>query len=229
VAYYAKIKGGLIEQTIPDSELYEMINDSDNEVASDVVDAVTNAKSQDEQNFSAWLERRDWLNRFFENAGYPDINISQKNFPIPKHNLMEPKGFDLEMRNGRTRTIRNYLRTHDVARLLYEIEMGLAVSPNYSQQIKRFMKQNLDPTYWRNIQYNSVEGFFPELLPQNSQVFSKVGWYSGSRQDAAIIYSPDVRTRYILVVFGEDADYAQDWRIFGDLSRFVYDRMTNLN
>lgn len=229
VAYYAKIKGGLIEQTIPDSELYEMINDSDNEVASDVVDAVTNAKSQDEQNFSAWLERRDWLNRFFENAGYPDINISQKNFPIPKHNLMEPKGFDLEMRNGRTRTIRNYLRTHDVARLLYEIEMGLAVSPNYSQQIKRFMKQNLDPTYWRNIQYNSVEGFFPELLPQNSQVFSKVGWYSGSRQDAAIIYSPDGRTRYILVVFGEDADYAQDWRIFGDLSKFVYDKMTNLN
>ncbi|NMG59544.1 hypothetical protein E1H12_13710 [Geitlerinema sp. P-1104] len=229
VAYYAKIKEVLIEQTIPDFELYEMINDSDNEVASDVVDAVTSAKSQDEQNFPDWLERRDWLNRFFEGAGYPDINISQKNFPIPKHDLMEPKGFDLQMRNGGTRTLRNYLRTHDVARLLYEIEMGLAVSSDYSEQIKNFMKQNLDPTYWRNIQYNSIEGFFPELLPQNSQVFSKVGWYSGSRQDAAIIYSPDGRTRYILVVFGEDADYAQDWRIFGDLSRFAYDRMTNLN
>ena len=229
VAYYAKEQRGLIEQNISNSELYEMINDSDNEVASDVVDAVTQAKSLDEQNFQVWLEKRHWLNRFFEGAGYPDINISQKNFPIPKHDLMEPEGFDLRMRNGETRTIRNYLRTHDVARLLYEIEMGLAVSPSHSQQIKRFMKQNLDPNYWRNIQYNSIEGFFPQLLPRNSQVFSKVGWYSGSRQDAAIIYSPDGRTRYILVVFGEDSDYAQDWRIFSDLSRFVYDRMTALN
>lgn len=229
VAYYAKEQRGLIEQNISNSELYEMINDSDNEVASDVVDAVTQAKSLDEQNFQVWLEKRHWLNRFFEGAGYPDINISQKNFPIPKHDLMEPEGFDLRMRNGETRTIRNYLRTHDAARLLYEIEMGLAVSPYHSQQIKRFMKQNLDPNYWRSIQYNSIEGFFPELLPQNSQVFSKVGWYSGSRQDAAIIYSPDGRTRYILVVFGEDSDYAQDWRIFSDLSRLVYDRMTALN
>ena len=87
------------------------------------------------------------------------------------------------------------------------------------------MERNLALNYWKKIQYNSVEGFFPEKLPLYAQVFSKVGWYSGSRQDAAIIYSPDRNSRYILVIFGNNKKYAEDKEIFPDISLLVYDKM----
>jgi hypothetical protein len=230
VAYYAQEKSGIIRsEQVSSSDLYKMVGESDNEPASDVVDTITQTQSSgflSDSELQSWLFKRQWINRFFANSGYQDINVSQKNFPIPKLGITEPQGADLQIRGEGGNSIRNHVTTYDVARLLFEIETGQAVSSEYSQRIKGFMKRNLDPGYWRNIEYNSVEGFLPEFLPSNAQVFSKVGWYSGSRQDAAIIYSPDGQTRYILVVFGEDENYAKDWKIFSEISKLVYDRMS---
>lgn len=230
VAYYAQVQAGILQENrvLPDN-LYKMINKSDNEFASDVVDAITDTQSLgilQEVEFKDWLYKRHWINRFFESSGYESINLSQKNFPIPKLNLMNPQGVEKQIRIGSgEKEIRNQMRTYDVARLLYEIETGQAVSSEYSKTIKSLMRRNLDPNYWSNIEYNCVQGFFPELLPTNAEVFSKVGWYSGSRQDVAIIYSPDRKVKYILAIFGEDKNYADNWEIFPELSRLIYDRM----
>ncbi|MBD2771570.1 hypothetical protein [Iningainema tapete] len=56
---------------------------------------------------------------------------------------------------------------------------------------------------------------------------SKSSWTSGSRQEAAYISTPDGKTAYILVVFAEDRAYAYDWEIFPQISRLVFNRMTN--
>ncbi|NEO54815.1 MAG: serine hydrolase [Okeania sp. SIO3B5] len=229
VAYYAQEKKGVIAPgTIPEAHLEKMINKSDNQIASDVLDVITNTRSDKklpDSEFNDWHNKRLSVNNFFKSAGYQNINLSQKNFPIPKFDLMSPQGFDLKMRQKPNKIERNYVTTYDVARLLYEIEYTKAVSPEHSQKIKSFMKRNLDRNYWENTEYNSVQGFFPELLPEDAQVFSKVGWYSGSRQDAAIIHSPDRTSNYILVIFGNNKKYAEDEKIFPDISRLVYDRM----
>jgi len=218
--------------SISDSEIYKMIQSSDNEPASRLLDIITGTKSGPNlgaSDLKAWVEKRNNINDFFNKAGYRNININQKNFPVPYLNMLEgPEGRDLQMRGESTQPIRNSLTTYDVARLLYEIEMKESVSPEYSTQMKDYLTRNLRPEAWKSIQYNSIEGFLGEYLPVNVEFASKVGWTSQSRQDAAIIRSPDGKVGYILVIFGDDKSYAQNWTIFPEISLKIYKAMTNL-
>lgn len=230
VALYGQYNVGILpEGTISETEIYKTIQDSDNNPASRIVDTITATESGTEltpEELKNWIDKRLWVNRFFEMAGYRNINVSQKNFPIPYLKLQNPdKGRDLQIRGNARVPIRNYLTSFDAARLLYEIDSGQAVSKEYSVKIKNLLRRDLNPDVWEKKEYNSIRGFFAESLPQDSYVFSKVGWTSDSRQDAAIIESPDGKVRYILVVFADNRGFADDWKIFPKISRMVYDRM----
>ena len=229
VALYGQYKNNLLDKgTIPETEIYKMIQDSDNEPASLIIDRLTRTQSGEDLSpakLDAWIKNRQWVNRYFQNAGYQNINVSQKNFPVPYLGLKEPAGPDLQIRGKGVKPIRNHLITKDVARLLYEIDSDSAISPDYSQRMKEYMWRELNPEAWQKKQYNSIEGFFAESLPRETLVLSKVGWTSFSRQDAAIIASPDGSVRYILVIFGEDKGFSNDWKIFPDISRMVYNQM----
>ena len=228
VALYGQYNNYLLDKgTIPEAEIYKMIQDSDNEPASLIVDRLTGTQSGQDllpAELDTWIRNRQWINRYFQKAGY-QVNVSQKNFPIPYLGMKEPAGPDLQIRGKGVKPIRNHLITYDVARLLYEIDSGSAISPNDSQRMKKYMLRDLNPEVWQKKQYNSIEGFFAESLPRNTRVFSKVGWTSFSRQDAAIIASPDGSVRYILVIFGDDKGFSNDWQIFPDISRMVYNQM----
>ncbi|MBE9188120.1 serine hydrolase [Microcoleus sp. LEGE 07076] len=231
-ALYGQYNAGILpEGTISEGEIYKMIQDSDNEPASRVVDTITATESGTEltpEELKNWIDKRLWVNHFFETAGYRNINVSQKNFPIPYLKLQKPdKGRDLQIRGKGTVPIRNYLTSFDVARLLYEIDSGQAVSKGHSTKIKKLLSRDLNPDVWKKKEYNSIAGFFAESLPQDSRVFSKVGWTLDSRQDAAIIESPDGKVRYILVIFADNRGFADNWKIFPNISRQVYDRMVN--
>jgi beta-lactamase class A len=235
VALYATLQEGtILDERAFTTDLQKMIKKSDNEAASRVLDQISDAESGSEleaENYQAWLNKRKQVNKFFLDAGYQDINVSQKTFPIPYLNLYEPKGRDLQMRGDPNQPIRNKITTHHAARLLYEIMAGQAVSPEYSQQMinlltidpaTRIQKRNLqDPN-----QFNPVRGFFSQSLPDDIYFAAKAGWTSGSRQEAAYIATQDGRTAYILVIFAEDRSYAYDWKIFPKLSRHVFNRMT---
>ena len=54
-----------------------------------------------------------------------------------------------------------------------------------------------------------------------------MGWNSKTRNDAAIIVSPDEKSKYILVIFGDDPSFYKDKTLFPEISRMVYDRMTD--
>jgi hypothetical protein len=220
-----------------DSELYKMIQKSDNEPASRIIDRLTQTESGfnlEGEAYKLWLHQRESLNRFFQQAGYEDINISQKNFPIPYLNLDGPQGRELQMRGNPDRPIRNKITTDQAARLMYEIFTEQAVSPKYSQKMQQLLTRDLRPEIWRQEQYNSIEGFLGEFLPITQVNFaSKVGWTSMSRQDAAFIATKDGTTQYILVIFADDPTYAEDWEIFPEMSLVLFNRMvarnTNIN
>ena len=76
-------------------------------------------------------------------------------------------------------------------------------------------------------EFNPVRGFLSSSLPNQANFKGKAGWTSGSRNDAAIITTPNGKT-YILVVFAQDRAYASDWQIFPDISKLVFNQMNKL-
>ena len=214
---------------ISQQDLYKLIQDSDNNPASLIIDYLTKTTSGDKlygQDYIRWYQKRSWINSYFNMAGY-NVNLTQKNYPIPELNLLDPAGRELQMRENSNNPIRNSLLTYDVARLLYEIYRDESVSFDTSQVVKKLLLRDYELEKLKT--YNSIQGFFGEgLNPSEISLYSKVGWTKSSRQDAAIISSRDGRVRYILVVFGDDPSFADNWEIFPDISGLVYHRMMEL-
>lgn len=236
VAIYSYFETGILQKPEQFSnDLYKMLKKSDNEAASRLLDLITNTKSGFElspQEYQTWLNKRYSINKLFQKAGYKGINISQKTFPIPSEDMYEPKGRDLQMRGASKKPIRNKISTQQVARLMDEIFTGRAISTEYSQNLQQWLRWDLSSSYWKNLDpntgsFNPIRTFFGESLPNNIYFASKAGLTSSTRQEIA--YISDGRTAYILAVFGEDPAYAQDRKIFPQISRLVFERMTNYN
>jgi hypothetical protein len=226
-------------QTI-DPNLYsaidKMILKSDNNGASQVLDYITKTKSSKSElsqaEFKAEKQKRKSINTFYQNRRYsPSINVSQKTFPITKENIMEPAGFDKQLRGKNIqKPTRNKITTDDATLLMYEI-VG-----HSQQEMKKLLTRNINPIFWRQqppnpIEFNPVESFFGEGLEGlgSENIISKAGWTSASRQEVAYIKSKDGKTEYILTVFGDSADYAKSKKIFPEISKLVYQEMQNIN
>ncbi len=234
VAIYSYFETGLLQNPKQFStDLYKMLKKSDNEAASRLLDLITNTKSGFELSppeYQTWLNKRYSVNNFFQKSGYKGINITQKTFPIPSENMYEPKGRDLQMRGASKKPIRNKISTQQVARLMYEIFTGRAISTEYSQNLQQWLKWDLSSSYWKNLDpntgsFNPIRTFFGESLPTNIYFASKAGWTSSTRQEVA--YISDGRAAYILAVFAEDRAYAQNRKIFPQISRLVFERITS--
>ncbi len=234
VVLYEQLKRGFLQDGGALTEdLYKMINKSDNEAASRILDRITGTESGtklSQEEFQTWLNKRQQVNRFFQNADYEELNISQKTFPIPYLKFYEPKGRDLQMRGDSQKPIRNKISTQQAARLMYEIVTGQAVSPEASQTMAQSLIRDLTSEAWEQIdpesgEFNPVRTFFGESLPTDVQLISKAGWTSGSRQEVAFVRASDGGTAYILAIFAEDRPYAHDWKIFPTMSRLVFDSM----
>jgi len=231
VYLFAEYKAGVIKpEARMEEELQKMIQDSNNESASLIVDTITGTTSGRELNenqLAQWLQKRLALNSFFERAGYSSINISQKVFPTSYARNDSPTGRDLQIRLDEINPVRNYVTTYDVARLLLEIEKGKSISPRYSRQMEHLLHRNLHPQFWQNKEYNAIAGFLGESLPKDAYFASKMGWNFSTRNDAAIIGSPNGKHKYILVVFGDDPGFYQNKQVFPQLSLMVYRQMVN--
>lgn len=237
VELYAQIENGIW----PDEDAFKtyismMIKKSDNEAASFIVDEITNTQFHRElepEELKVWVNKREQLNRFFQEAGYKGIDIKQKTFPIPYLKVEEPEGSDLQMRGDPKQPIRNKITTKQAARLIYEIcGIGQAVSPEASEKMCDWLQRDLNPQIWKKqppnpIEFNPVESFFGEALPSDAQLASKAGLTSGTRAEAAFVTAKDAQAAYILVIFADDPAYAADKKIFPEMSRLVYKRMSD--
>ncbi|TAF54911.1 MAG: hypothetical protein EAZ60_15000 [Oscillatoriales cyanobacterium] len=212
-AFYSAIEKGIIteRESAFKNDLEQMIRISNNDAASRILDKITDTKSGGRlggEELQTWLQKRTQINTFFQSAGYNDIRISTKNYPIYYLRQEGPVGRDLQLRGDDSVPIRNQATTDQAGRLIYEIYTRQAVSSLASRKMAYLLTRDLDPKAWKNDPSNSIKGFLGESLPTNIYFGSKVGYTSKSRSEAA-----------------DDVAYAKDETAFPAISRYVFDRL----
>lgn len=175
----------------------DMIVDSYNEATHYVLDLLTGTTSGPElpdAEMKEWAHKRNAVNRYFAGRGYPEINANQKPW------CEGPYGRD-RIFVGETYTNRNMLTTDATARLLAEIALGQAVSKKRSEEMLELMKR--DPFAESGDPDGQAHGFTGPAVPPGAELWSKAGWTSKTRHDAALIEMPN-GARVVLVIFTVD-------------------------
>ncbi|MGB8687374.1 MAG: serine hydrolase [Microcoleus sp.] len=229
-AFYSALEKGIITQkeSAFTSDLEQMIRFSNNDAASRILDTITDTTSGGEltgTELETWLKKRRQINDFFQSAGYTNIMLSTKNYPIHYLRQEQPAGRDLQLKGDPSQPMRNQATTDQAARLIYEIYTKQAVSSIASRKMAYLLTRDLDPKAWKKDPTNGIGGFLGESLPTNIYFGSKVGYTSTSRSEAAFVRTLDDKAIYILVVFADDPAYAKDETIFPAISRYVFDRL----
>jgi len=186
------------EGKLPDTEelrraLRDMIVDSYNEATGYVVDVLTGTTSGPElapAEFDAWFEKRDAVNRYFRSLGYQNINVNRKTW------CEGPYGREKQLADLLPPNNRNWLTTEATARLFAEIVTGRAVIPDRSRQMLE-LHQRQPFAADGNAQSREYTG---AVLPAGANLWSKAGWMSEVRHDAAYVELP-AGERFILVTF----------------------------
>jgi len=175
----------------------DMIVDSSNDATHYVVDAVTGTTEGPElpdSEMKEWSYKRNAINRYFFSVGYTNINVNQKPWgdgPYGRERIFVGKAYDN----------RNALTTAITARLLTEIIQGRAISSLRSAEMMKllqrdpFKKKTPDCEPDQNYDFT---GAAP--LPPGAKVWSKAGWTSTVRHDAAYVELPNGQ-RFVLVTF----------------------------
>jgi beta-lactamase class A len=214
----------------------KMMKESDNDSSSFIIDNITGSYSSNEKFdnkiLEGWLRNRQFrINTYFQAAAYnPNINITQKTYPIPYLKLSEPKGNELQIRENQTnpdRPIRNSLSSFDAARLMYEVcYKKEAVSKTASNKICSLLERKVDRKEWSKIKpedFNPIQSFFGESLPsKNIKFYSKAGWTPKSRSEVCMVEMLDRKKSYILAIFADDPSFGKDKTIFPEISKLVY-------
>jgi hypothetical protein len=206
-----------------DRALSAMIRESSNDATNYIVDLLSDATGGPELSpaaFKRWISRRQAVNRYFGAWRWPElaaINVLQKTWDEG------PYGRERQART-RIRNGRNMLTTDATARLLWAIDRGDVVSRAASRAMLSLLERN--PRQGVPNGDNQISGFLGEGLPPGSRLWSKAGWTSDTRHDAALIELPNGR-RFILVAFTEGSEQSTNkkllprlaHRLAGDLSR----------
>lgn len=207
--------------------LTDMIVDSSNDATSLIVDILSGTTSGPVLTpgpFETWKYQRQIVNRYFQSLGWEEINainVCQKTWGDGPYG--RERAFYGEMFENR-----NMLTTDATARLLHSIVGGVAVSSGRSQAMMKLLKRGLNADELpQNVEEDQVTGFLGGGLPENSQIWSKAGWTSTVRHDAAYIELPDQRP-YLLVVFTEGKEQATSREILPFVSGKIAEAVSNL-
>jgi hypothetical protein len=172
----------------------DMIVLSYNEATHYVLDVLTDTTSGPElpaAEMDKWSEKRNAVNSYFAGRGYTNINANQKPW------CEGPYGRD-RIFVGEKYTNRNALTTDATAKLLLEIATEQVVSPARCKQMLELLSR--DPAPKEDNEESQVKGFTGAGLPAGSKLWSKAGWTSNTRHDAALVELPSGK-RFILVTF----------------------------
>ncbi|MEP6922741.1 MAG: serine hydrolase [bacterium] len=199
----------------------DMIVDSSNEATQYVVDVLTHTTGGYEllpKEMEAWQQQRNAVNRYYSALGYTNINTNQKTFCEDAYGREKvsrgPKGEN-----------RNKLTTDATARLLMEIVTGKAVTAQRSAQMMVLLKR--DYTGTSADADDQGHGFTGIALAgvAGAHLWSKAGWTSTTRHDAAYIEMPD-GAKFVLVTF--TTEHANEREIIPTVARAVIDGMKDV-
>ena len=179
----------------------DMIVDSSNEATQYLLDVLTETSSGAElpqKEFDIWQHKRNRVNRYFSSLGYSNINVNQKTF------CEDAYGIEQQSRNYKGEN-RNMLTTNATARLLAEIALRRFVTPGRSELMLGLLRR--DPYKATKGTDDQSTGFAGKAIADGKlegiRLWSKAGWTSRSRHDAAYIETPD-GLKFVLVVFTEN-------------------------
>src|SRR5258706_10986584 len=199
----------------------DMIVDSSNEATQYVVDVLTHTTGGYElppKEMEEWQFKRNAVNRYYTSLGYGNINVNQKTF------CEDAYGREKVSRGPRGEN-RNKLTTDATARLLSEIVTRKAVTSERSTLMMKLLKRE----YWGTSKDNDDQGHgFTGIALQGMEgvrLWSKAGWTSSTRHDAAYLEMPD-GSRFVVVTF--TTDHANERDIIPTVARVVIDGIKNV-
>jgi hypothetical protein len=191
-------EGKLAESDELKRTMRDMIVESSNDATAAIVDAITDAPNGmplPEAEMTAWSVKRNSVNRYYASLGFPvggehGINVCQKTY------CEGPYGRERVFLGPKYEN-RNKLTTDATAKLLSQVVMGQAVNAERSKRMMELLKR--DPATKPQADSQDTD-FSARGLPDHSKLWSKAGWTSTARHDAAYVELPDGR-RLILVTF----------------------------
>jgi len=199
----------------------DMIVDSSNEATQYVVDVLTQTTGGFElpsKEMEEWQYKRNAMNRFYASLGFTNINVNQKTFCEDAYGRER-------ISRGPNGENRNKLTTDATARLLSEIATRRAVNQARSLQMMDLLKRDFSGTSKDND--DQGHGFTGIALQGMTGVklWSKAGWTSTTRHDAAYIELPN-GVKFVLVTF--TTDHANDREIIPTVAKVVIDGIASV-
>ncbi len=199
----------------------DMIVDSSNEATQYVVDVLTHTTGGYElspKEMKGWQNKRDAVNRYYSSLGFTNINTNQKTFCEDAYGRER-------ISRGPNGENRNKLTTGATARLLSEIVTGRAVTAARSAQMLELLKRDFSGTSKDND--DQGHGFTGIALQgmNGAKLWSKAGWTSTTRHDAAYIELPN-GAKFVLVTF--TTDHANEREIISTVARVVMDGIASV-
>ena len=202
--------------------LRDMIVDSSNEATQYILDVLTDTSSGAElpqAEFEIWQSKRNRVNRFFAALGYKNINVNQKTF------CEDAYGIEQQSRNYKGEN-RNMLTTNAVGRLLAEIALRGFVTPERSGKMMDLMKR--DPFRASADPDSQDVGFTGRAIIERNmrgvRLWSKAGWTTKTRHDAAYIETPE-GLRLVIVIFTEN--HANEREVIPTVAGWIIDRINS--
>src|SRR5436190_19009000 len=224
--YLVAAQRWLEDKKVPESSeltraIRDMIVDSSNEATQYVVDVITHTTAGYEltpKDMEDWQFQRNAVNRYFSSLGYTNINVNQKTFCEDAYGRER-------ISRGPNGENRNKLTTDATATLLSEIVTGRAVNQAHSTQMMELLKRDYTGTSKDND--DQGHGFTGIALQGMTGVklWSKAGWTSTTRHDAAYIELPN-GLKFVLVTF--TTDHANDREIIPTVAKVVIDGIASI-
>jgi hypothetical protein len=197
--------------------LADMIQHSSNDATGLVVDLLTGTTSGPELAPSAWTvwqQQRQLVNQWLAQLGWPEldgVNACQKTWSDGPFGR-ERRFYGDQLDN------RNRLSTDATARMLLAVIASAVVSPPAAMRMRTLLERSLDPGERAADPENQVDGFLGEGLPVRARLWSKAGWMSKARHDAAYVEC-DGQRPMLLVVFSEGEACAKDTSLLPEIAR----------
>jgi len=221
LVYLVAAEAWLQRRLIEDGEelrraLADMIRDSGNDATGLVVDLLsgtTSGPSLPPERFAHWAAQRRLVNDWLQSLDWSELegcNACQKTWGDG------PYGRERDF-YGATLENRNRLSTEATARLLHGVIRDGLVSPLACARMRELLRRSLDPAGRAADPENQVDGFLGEGLPPQAQLWSKAGWMSQARHDAAYV-EIEGQAPLLLVAFSEGQACATDTTLLPELA-----------
>lgn len=207
---------------LPDSDelrraLVDMIGASSNDATGLIVDLLsgtTSGPSLIGERWLAWKRQRQVINDWLRELAWEElesVNCCQKTWGDG------PYGRESDF-YGPDKSNRNVLTTSSTARMLEAVMLNAVVSPPACKRLRKLLSRSLNLENRRADPENQVDGFLGEGLPQGTELWSKAGWMSQARHDAAWWRVPNQNPMQ-LVVFSVGSESANDQSLLPTLAR----------